>query len=230
MKTPQPPNVDWLCFDLDNTLYPLSNGLWEVIDERIQAYVAKTLHLPLDAAKKVQKQYWRRYGTTLAGLMANDGVQPGPYLAFVHDFDVSPYLRPDQKLKRLLKALPQRKLILTNASSQPAHNVLDVLEVTDFFDYIIGVEEVDFIPKPDQRAYQKCQALTGINPAQSMFLDDLPENLAPAKRMGMVTVLVGSRKPSGAGYIDYHLDKIEGLADIFGVDLPEDAGDATDRQ
>jgi len=229
MKTPQPPNVDWLCFDLDNTLYPLSNGLWEVIDERIQAYVAKTLHLPLDAAKRLQKQYWRRYGTTLAGLMANDDVQPGPYLAFVHDFDVSSYLRPDQKLKRLLKALPQRKLIFTNASSQHAHNVLDVLEVTDFFDYIIGVEDVDFISKPDQRAYQKCQELTGINPAHSMFLDDLPENLEPAKRMGMVTVLVGSRKASGAEYIDYHIDRIEGLANIFCIDLPADAGDATER-
>lgn len=230
MKTPRPPDVDWLCFDLDNTLYPLSNGLWEVIDERIQAYVAKTLHLPLDEAKKVQKQYWRRYGTTLAGLMANNGVQPGPYLAFVHDFDVSPYLKPDQKLKRLLKTLPQRKLIFTNASSQHAHNVLAVLEVTDFFDYIIGVEEVDFIPKPDQRAYQKCQALTGINPAHSMFLDDLPENLIPAKKMDMITVLVGSRISPRAEYIDYYLDKIEGLADIFGIDLPEDVGDETPQQ
>ena len=225
MKTLQPPDIDWLCFDLDNTLYPLSNGLWKVIDGRIQAYVAKTLHLPLDEAKKVQKQYWRQYGTTLAGLMTNYDVQPGPYLAFVHDFDVSPYLGPNQKLRRLLKALPQRKLIFTNASSQHAHNVLDVLEVTEFFDYIIGVEEVDFIPKPDQRAYQKCQEITGINPAQSMFLDDLPENLAPAKKMGMITVLVGQRKPPGADYIDYHLNKIEELAAIFGIELSEDAGD-----
>ena len=195
MNAPHPPDVDWLCFDLDNTLYPLSNGLWEIIDHRIQEYVAQTLHLPLEEARKVQKQYWRTYGTTLAGLMAEHNVQPGPYLAYVHNFDVSPYMGPNPRLKALLTALPQRKLVFTNASSQHAHNVLRALEIESFFEYVIGVEEVDYIPKPDPRAYQKCLALTGVTPSRSMFLDDLPENLKPAKALGMVTALVGPRIP-----------------------------------
>jgi putative hydrolase of the HAD superfamily len=220
MNTQQPPDVDWICFDLDNTLYPLSNGLWQIIDHRIQEYVAKTLNLPLDEAKKVQKQYWRQYGTTLAGLMAEHDVQPGPYLAYVHNFDVSPYMGPNPRLTALLTALPQHKLVFTNASSEHAHNVLGVLGIESLFEYVIGVEEVDYIPKPDPRAYQKCREITGIDPARSMFIDDLPENLKPAKAMGMITALVSPRPPVHADFVDYHLTRIEKLADIFGITLP----------
>ncbi len=219
MKTQHPPDADWLCFDLDNTLYPLSNGLWQAIDQRIQEYVAKTLNLPLDEAKKVQKQYWRKYGTTLAGLMAEHDVQPGPYLAYVHDFDVTPYMGPNPRLKALLRALPQHKLVFTNASSQHAHNVLQALGVADFFEYVIGVEEVDYIPKPDPRAYEKCLALTGVTPTRSMFIDDLIENLRPAKALGMITALVSPRRPVHDEVVDYHLTRIEELADVFGVTL-----------
>jgi putative hydrolase of the HAD superfamily len=228
MKTQHPPDVDWLCFDLDNTLYPLSNGLWGAIDHRIQSYVAETLNLPLDEAKKVQKHYWRTYGTTLAGLMAEHGVQPGPYLAYVHNFDVSPYMGPNPRLKALLAALPQRKLIFTNASSQHARNVLRALEVESFFEYVIGVEEVDYLPKPNPQAYEKCLALTGVTPTRSMFLDDLPENLKPAKKMEMITALVSSQKHVPAEYVDYHLTRIEDLAAVFDITLPEADDSARD--
>jgi putative hydrolase of the HAD superfamily len=228
MKMQHPPDVDWLCFDLDNTLYPLSNGLWGAIDHRIQSYVAETLNLPLDEAKKVQKHYWRTYGTTLAGLMAEHGVQPGPYLAYVHNFDVSPYMGPNPRLKALLAALPQHKLIFTNASSQHAHNVLRALEVESFFEYVIGVEEVDYLPKPDPRAYEKCLALTGVTPARSMFLDDLPENLKPAKKMGMITALVSAQNHVAVEYVDYHLTRIEDLATVFDITLPEADDSARD--
>jgi len=221
MKTQRLSDIDWICFDLDNTLYPLGNGLWQAIDQRIQEYVAQTLHLPMDEAKKVQKKYWRTYGTTLAGLMAEHDVAPGPYLAFVHNFDVSPYMGPNPRLKSLLSALPQHKLIFTNASSQHAHNVLKTLEVESFFEYVIGVEEVDYAPKPDPQAYEKCQKKTGVNPTRSMFIDDLIENLAPAKKMGMVTALVSPRMPAHAESVDYHLTRIEDLAAVFGISLPE---------
>ncbi len=213
--------LEWLCFDLDNTLYPLSNGLWEVIDQRIQEYVAKTLHLPPDEARRLQKKFWRQYGTTLAGLMAEYHIEPGPYLAYVHNFDVSPFMGPNPRLRALLKALPQRKLIFTNASSEHAHNVLRVLQVEDCFEYVIGVEEVDFIPKPDPLAYEKCQQKTGVDPTRSMFIDDLPENLKPAKALGMVTVLVSPSHRIKHAFVDYQVTKIEELAAIFGIELPD---------
>ena len=216
--------IEWICFDLDNTLYPLSNGLWQVIDRRIQEYVARTLHLPMDEAKRIQKHYWRQYGTTLAGLMAEHGVEPGPYLAYVHNFDVSPYMGRNPRLRALLTALPQHKLIFTNASSEHAHNVLRVLGVEDCFEYVIGVEEVDYIPKPDPRAYELCRAKTGVDPSKSMFIDDLPDNLKPAKALGMVTALVTQGKRR-FDFVDYYLTRIEDLAVLFDIDLARVAGE-----
>ena len=213
-------HLKWLCFDLDNTLYPLSNGLWEIIDQRIQDYVSRTLHLPPEEARRVQKQYWRKYGTTLAGLMAEHGVEPGPYLAYVHNFDVSPYMGPNPRLRALLRALPQRKLIFTNASSAHAHNVLRVLGVEDCFEYVIGVEDVDYIPKPDPRAYEKCREKTRVDPQASMFIDDLPDNLRPAKAMGMVTVLITASGRRKYEFVDFYLPSIEALAGLFGIELP----------
>jgi len=220
---PRLAQLDWICFDLDNTLYPLSNGLWEVIDERIQEFVARTLHLSLDEALRIQKQYWREYGTTLSGLMAEHGVEPGPYLAYVHNFDVSPYMGSNPRLRALLTALPQRKLIFTNASSEHAYNVLRVLGVEDCFEFVVGVEEVDYIPKPDPRAYEICREKTGVDPQKSMFIDDLPENLKPAKAMGMVTVWVTASRRRAFEFVDYYLTHIEGLADIFGIRLANEA-------
>lgn len=219
---PRLAQLEWICFDLDNTLYPLNNGLWEVIDDRIQEFVARTLHLSLDEARRVQKQYWREYGTTLAGLMAEHGVKPGPYLAYVHNFDVSPYMGSNPRLRALLAALPQRKLIFTNASSDHAHNVLRVLGVEDCFDFVVGVEEVDYIPKPDPRAYEACRARTGVNPQKSMFIDDLPENLKPAKAMGMITVWVTASKRRTFEFVDFYLSRIEDLAELFGIRLADD--------
>ena len=218
MKTSAPPDVDWICFDLDNTLYPLGNGLWQVIDARIQAYVSQLLGAPLDEARRIQKHYWRQYGTTLAGLMAEHGAEPGPYLAFVHDFDVTPYVQPSASLRALLAALPQRKIIFTNASVQHARNVLAALGVASFFEKIVGVEMTGFVPKPDVRAYARCVAETGVNPRRSMFLDDMPKNLQPAKAMGMVTVLVSDTMPEEAEFIDYHLTRVEELAKIFHIE------------
>jgi len=212
-----PPDVDWICFDLDNTLYPLSNGLWQIIDARIQEFVSQTLGLPLNEAKKLQKHYWRSYGTTLAGLMAEHGIEPGPYLAYVHDFDVSPFVGPNPQLKALLAALPQRKIIFTNASARHAHNVLRALELEPFFQQIVGVEDVGYIPKPDPRAYVRCVELTGVLPERSMFIDDMLENLRPAKNMHMITVLVGKRKNVPADVVDYQIDRIEELGRIFGI-------------
>jgi len=219
MKRNSPPDVDWICFDLDNTLYPLGNGVWQVIDARIQEFVAKTLGLPLDEAKKLQKRYWRRYGTTLAGLMAEHDVQPGPYLAYVHDFDISPFIGPNPRLQALLAALPQHKLIFTNASAAHARNVLRVLGLESFFEQIVGVEDVGYIPKPDPRAYVRCVELTQVVPERSMFIDDMLENLKPAKDLQMITVLVGKRRDVPDDVVDYQLERIEELGDIFGISV-----------
>jgi hypothetical protein len=76
-------------FDLDNTLYPSSAPVMSQVDRRMTQFVAQLLALPEDEAYQVQKHYWRTYGTTLNGLMANHEIDRSAFLDFVHDIDAS---------------------------------------------------------------------------------------------------------------------------------------------
>ena len=83
-------DVDAWIFDLDNTLYPRSCDLFAQMDVRMTAFIENLLDLPFDEARKIQKDYYRDYGTTLRGLMIEKKINPKDYLDFVHDIDYSP--------------------------------------------------------------------------------------------------------------------------------------------
>jgi putative hydrolase of the HAD superfamily len=179
----------WI-FDLDNTLYDPSAALFAQIERRMTDYVVRQLGVTADQAARLRDDYWRHHGTTLAGLMAEHGIEPGPYLADVHDIDMS-VLEPDPALAEAIRALPGRKIIHTNADSAYAGRVLDRRGL-NLFDAVWGVEEVDFHPKPDARAYQKVIAAEAIDPTRAAFFEDDPRNLIVPHDLGMRTVLVGT--------------------------------------
>ena len=178
----------WL-FDLDNTLYPPEARLFSQIEQRMTAYVMRELGLPEAEANSLRGQYWRAHGTTLAGLMAEHGVDPLPYLRDVHDIDFS-VLSPDPELAALIVALPGRKIVHTNANSAYAAQVLAHRQLT-VFDSIYGVEETGFHPKPDPRAYAAVRDADGFDPANAAMFEDDPRNLEIPHMLGMRTVLVG---------------------------------------
>ncbi|MFV0300930.1 MAG: pyrimidine 5'-nucleotidase [Paracoccus sp. (in: a-proteobacteria)] len=179
----------WI-FDLDNTLYHPSAALFAQIERRMTDYVARELGMTPDQAARLRDDYWRRHGTTLAGLMTEHGIEPGPYLAEVHDIDMT-VLRPDPALARAIRALPGRKIIHTNADSAYAGRVLQRRGL-NLFDAVWGVEEVGFHPKPDPRAYACVIEAEAIDPARAAFFEDDPRNLLVPHDLGMRTVLVGS--------------------------------------
>src|SRR5438128_1309182 len=113
-------------FDLDNTLYPHHANLWQQVDERIREFVAKALNVARDEAQRVQKDYYKRYGTTLRGLMIEHGMKPDDFLDFVHEIDHSP-LEPNPALGAAIAKLPGRKLILTNGTKKHADAVTQKL-------------------------------------------------------------------------------------------------------
>jgi putative hydrolase of the HAD superfamily len=131
-------NIDIVLFDLGNTLYTEQEdkGLWDEIDKRIQTYVGQVLQLPPTEASILQRHYWRLYGSTMAGLVIEHGLDPESYLRTVYQFDPSVYLDPDPVLYAMLAALPYRKAIFTNASVAHAQRVLTALGVVQLFDAI----------------------------------------------------------------------------------------------
>jgi putative hydrolase of the HAD superfamily len=202
----------WI-FDLDNTLYPASANLFAQIDDRIGDYVADRLGLDADEARRVQKGYFHGHGTTLAGLMAEHRVDPHEYLARVHDVELD-VLEANAPLAAAIAALPGEKYVFTNADAGYAGRVLERLGLSESFAGIHDVHACGYVPKPHPDAYAGMCAAFGIDPADSLFAEDMARNLAPAKAIGMTTLWIDNGSEQGAGedrsFVDYTTSDLTG--------------------
>ena len=206
--------VDAWVFDLDNTLYPRHTNLFQQVDQRIRDYVQRHLKLGPNEAHRVQKDYYRRYGTTLRGLMLEHDIHPDEFLEYVHDIDHSP-VDANPALTSAIARLPGRKFILTNGSRRHAEKVAERIGFTDHFEDIFDIVRAELLPKPNRETYDRFVATTGVLPARTAMFEDLARNLVVPKALGMQTVLVvpgGTREVShedwevegrDAGHIDY---------------------------
>lgn len=197
---------NWI-FDLDNTLYPASANLFPLIDARIGAYVQRLLNVDAVEAHRIQKLYFHEHGTTLAGLIAEHDVDPRHYLDDVHDVDMA-VLTPNEALVEALRRLPGRKLVFTNGDAPYAVRVLDRLGLSETFEAIHDIHSTDYRPKPDPLAYKGLCDAYELDPAESLFVEDMARNLKPAKAIGMTTVWIdnGSEQPPNdteRDFIDY---------------------------
>jgi putative hydrolase of the HAD superfamily len=181
-----------LFFDLDDTLYPKSTGLWTAIRERMHAYMAELVALPSNEIESLRQHYLDAYGTTLRGLQIHYQIDTDKYLDYVHNLPLAEFIHPDPMLSKLLSTLPQRKYIFTNADVHHARRVLNVLQMGDWFEQIIDIRALGFLCKPDPNAYYRALVLAGISkPEECILFDDAPRNLKPARELGWYTVLVG---------------------------------------
>ncbi len=220
--------TDWV-FDLDNTLYPHHTNLFAQIDIRMTAYVSELLQLPREEARKVQKQLYLEYGTTMRGLMELHGIDPDDFLQKAHDIDYS-WLAPDPALGKMIKALPGRRFIFTNGSRNHAESTARQLGILDHFDDIFDVIAADLVPKPARETYDKFLGLHRVDAANAVMFEDLARNLTVPKKLGMKTVLIVPRNfeptfseiwesdPDNEDDVDYVTDDLTAfLSSINGV-------------
>ena len=215
MVTDRFSHVTTWVFDLDNTLYPPEMRLFDQIERRMTAWVMEALGLAHAEADRLRDDYWRRYGTTLAGLMAEHGVDPGPYLSDVHDIDLG-HLVPDPALARSIAALPGRRIVYTNGSRPYAERVLAARGLGDTFDAVYGVEHAGYHPKPQRAAFETVFAADGLDPGRAAMFEDDPRNLAVPHAMGMRTVHVGPT-PAEGPHIHHHTDNLAGFLARIGA-------------
>lgn len=179
--------VETWIFDLDNTLYPPECDLFSQIDVKMGGFIMELLDLDFEAAHKIQKDYFKRYGTTLRGLMTHHGVHPDDFLDRVHDIDVSP-VTPDPHLREALEALEGRRLVFTNGSVPHAERVLKRLGIDHLFEDVFDIAAADYHPKPTPHTYDRFVAQYGIDPKRAVMIEDMARNLVPAAKLGMTTV------------------------------------------
>ncbi|RST29645.1 pyrimidine 5'-nucleotidase [Sphingomonas ginkgonis] len=211
---------DWI-FDLDNTLYPASTRLFDLIDERMSAYVQRLLDCAPEQARSVQKQYFREHGTTLAGLIRHHDVDPHHFLDDVHDIALD-RVAHDERLARALEALPGRRFVFTNGNQSYAERVLRAIGIGDHFHGLVDIHACSYLPKPDAHGYRLLVERFGIEPDAAVLVEDMARNLEPAKAMGMTTVWVNNGSEhgdhlAGGGFIDHEISDVgDWLASILG--------------
>jgi putative hydrolase of the HAD superfamily len=199
-------HVETWVFDLDNTLYPPSARLFDLIEVRMTAWVMDTLNVDRAKADHLRLKYWQDHGTTLAGLMREHNVDPGPYLNDVHDIPMDS-LTPDPELAARIRSLPGRRIVYTNGCAPYAERVLAARGLSGLFDAVYGVEHANFQPKPDRAAFDMVFAADGVDPAIAAMFEDEPRNLTAPFEMGMRTVHVAPEQLHAA-HIHHHTDDL----------------------
>ncbi|WP_238366939.1 pyrimidine 5'-nucleotidase [Mesobacterium pallidum] len=199
-------HVSTWVFDLDNTLYPPAVRLFDQIEVRMTRFVMDALGVDQPQADALRREYWRDYGTTLAGLMRVHGVDPGPYLTEVHEIDFS-VLSPDAKLAARIGALPGRRIVYTNGCGPYAERVIEARGLSGLFDAVYGVEHADFLPKPERAAFESIFAQDRLDPETAAMFEDDPRNLEVPHAMGMRTVHVAEAAHE-ADHIHHHTDDL----------------------
>jgi putative hydrolase of the HAD superfamily len=186
-----------LFFDLDDTLYPSSTGLWLAIKERMNMYMRDRLSIPEVDIPTLREQYFNTYGTTLNGLQKHHQVDKDEYLAYVHDLPLEDFLTPNPVLRDVIASLPTRNLIFTNADAFHARRVLKILELEDLFETIVDVNEVTPYCKPMPESFAIAQELADEpDPRKCVMIDDLARTTRAALQVGMASLLYGSDIPT----------------------------------
>jgi putative hydrolase of the HAD superfamily len=186
-----------LFFDLDDTLYPASSGLWYAIKDRMNLYMLERLGLPENDIPVLREQYFKMYGTTLRGLQERHYVDKDDFLAFVHDLPLKDYLSPNPIVRDVIASLPTRNVIFTNADIPHARRVLAALQLDDLFETVVDVNAVAPYCKPMPESFAIAMELADEpDPRKCVMIDDLPRTTRAALNLGMASLLYGCEEPT----------------------------------
>jgi len=204
-----------LLFDLDNTLYPRELGIFDRVVARIWDYLILRMGFEEEVAGELRKEYIRKYGSTLRGLMTHYHIDPEDYLDYVHDVGVEDILTPNPALQALLRSIPFQKALFTSSHRPHAVKVLRCLGVEEYFPFIFDITLTGYIPKPNIEPYQQVLQTLSVSGERCMMIEDVVANLKPAKDLGMTTVLVGSASAPADGFVDYGIGNILELGPLI---------------
>ena len=208
-------SIKYWIFDLDNTLYSGETKVFEQVDKKMSKYISDKLNISIDEAKKIQKNYFHKYNTTLNGMIKNHKINPNEFLESVHDINID-FLQKDLELAKEMKKLEGKKSIFTNGSKKHAINVTRRIGINQYFDDIFDIVDSDFIPKPAIEPYKKLVEKHKIDPKLCALVEDIARNLKPAYEMGMKTIWIENDEPwakefSDSNFINYKTNNLSGF-------------------
>ena len=205
-------NIKYWIFDLDNTLYSGQTKVFDQVDKKMSSFISKKLEISIDEAKKLKKDYFRKYSTTLSGMIKHHNIDANEFLEFVHDVNLD-FLGKNEKLEKEIANISGKKIIFTNGSKAHADNVTKKIGINKLFDGVFDIVEANFIPKPAIEAYKKLIQKYKIEPQYCIFIEDIARNLKPAHELGMKTVWIKNNEPWAAefseeNFINYRTENL----------------------
>ena len=208
----------WL-FDLDNTLYSGQTKVFDQVDKKMSSFISKKLNVSLEEAKKIQKDYFYKYSTTLSGMMKHHKIDANEFLDFVHDVNLD-FLKQDKGLENEISKIKGKKIIFTNGSKAHAFNVTKKIGIDKLFDGVFDIVESNFIPKPSMKAYKILIEKYKIEPQYCILVEDIARNLKPAYELGMKTVWIKNDEPwaaelSNESFINYRTENLTNFLKEF---------------
>jgi pyrimidine 5'-nucleotidase len=185
-------------FDLDDTLYPASSGLWPTLKARMSQYMIERMQIPAEDVPGLREKYFREYGTTLRGLQARHKIDVQDFLEYVHDVNLTDFIQPDPLQQSVLASLPTRNLIFTNSDVNHARRVLRILKIEEYFTDIVDVNRMDPYCKPNPEAFALALKVAGEStPSNCIMIDDMQNTVKAAKALGLYSVLFGAGASNG---------------------------------
>lgn len=215
----------WL-FDLDNTLHNASHAIFPAINANMNAFIAQALGNAAGPAdpeivNAIRIDYWQRYGATLLGMVKHHAVRQADFLQAAHRFDdVGAMIRAERGLAKLLKRLPGRKILLTNAPYQYSRAVLRHLGLHRHFAAHIPIESMrvhgKLRPKPSGLMLRQLMARQRVRASRCILVEDTAATLKTARALGMRTAWVTQylnppKRSARAVYIDVKVKSVRQL-------------------
>jgi len=180
----------WI-FDLDNTLHDARPRIFPSMHEQINAYLKRHYGVDDAGADSMRHGFWRRYGTTLNGLMRHHGEHPQRFLRETHAFpELAGMVEHENALKHALARLGGKKLVFSNAPRHYVEEVLRLIGIGRFFDAVYTIEDARYRGKPALHGFHLLLRNHDLDPHRCAFVDDMLDNLRTAHRLGMSTVWV----------------------------------------
>ena len=210
----------YLVLDLDGVCYGKHNNyslekVFGQVSERMTKFISERLNINIIEAKKLQTDYFYRYNTSLNGLMIHHDIPPEEFLKYVHSIDLT-FMKEDKIMRSELEKLDMEKFIFTNGSAEHAENILTHLGIYDLFgrDRVFDIKDANYIPKPEAKTFDLMVKKFGINPKETIYIEDIAKNLSIGFERGCTTVWLINDEHFGKidSDKDYIIHKIENLS------------------
>ena len=186
--------MKYLLLDLDGVCYGKHNNyslekVFGQVSKRMTMFISERLKIDMEKAKKLQTDYFYKYNTSLNGLMIHHDIPPEEFLKYVHTIDLS-FMKEDKIMRSELEKLDMEKFIFTNGSAEHAKNILTHLGVYDLFgrDKVFDIKDAGYVPKPEAKTFDLMVEKFGLNPKETIYIEDIAKNLSIGYERGCATV------------------------------------------